>query len=952
VRLDDLARDLPIARRVALVAKIGAAVEYAHQRLVVHRDLKPGNVLVDATGTPKLLDFGIAKLLAADGLREAQTRTGVALLTPEYASPEQVRGEPVTVATDVYGLGAVLYDLLVGHPPQSAGASSLETLRAICEVDAVRPSVAAPAARRELAGDLDNIVMKALQKQPGARYPSIAAFVDDLERSLDGRPVGARAASFRYRAGKLARRHRGKIALAALVVAALATATVVSMLQARRADEQARVAERETRTLLLVQARQELAAGRESRALPYLAEVLRQGEDTPTVRLLVAEASRNFQLQTGEAAVTDQGWMSGGWSPDGRAIVLTGNAGLVRVYDASFRLRGELDRRDGNRFEPVFTDEGDLAIVGHDRDVLVVDLATGALRHQLVPSVGRPDRPRGWIGVPFGLPVVDGRVATWVSMEGDIAAWDVDRGTELVAIPAGATRVTAAALSHDRRWLVIGRIDGVLIERDLVTNVERALEDGPPDVLWVRRTRDGRVIAWGAHSGRIWSASSSRPIAVLDGGAQPNHYAQLARDQATLAIGAGDGSVVVWDVHTGRRRAVAFAQSGVYGARHISLSRDGARMTTAGGDLFRVWNARTAEPQLVLESLAAASFFAGALGAWLSPDGERLLTVSATDARLWRASSGALQAEHHAGHPIYSATWSPDEKRIAFAGRGGASIRDLVTGARTPIHSGMQVVFDVVWRPDGGALAIAGDGGFALVGVDGHVRRLPHPGWGATIRFRPDGARVLSAGSDVIARIWDREGNQVGALVHPSSIGSATWSVDGARIVTAGNDGALRVWDAGTGALVHVITGGKTKVLHASLSPDGALVATGGHDGEVAIWRLDTGELVHGLEGHTGSIPIVEWSPDGALLASCSEDGTAKIWDPLTGALLVSRDHRAPIMQVTWSTDGERILTAGYTGSARVWSAARDQGTSEQIQQFAATRSPWRLRDSRLFRER
>src|SRR5213078_3715360 len=144
---------------------------------------------------PKLLDFGIAKLLDPDAELEAKTRTGMAMLTPEYASPEQVRGEPVSVATDVYSLGAVLYDVLVGRPPQQPGNSVLETLRVICEQDPPRPSAVAPVdVRRELAGDLDNIVLRALQKQPARRYASVAQLADDLERYLTGRPVAARDA--------------------------------------------------------------------------------------------------------------------------------------------------------------------------------------------------------------------------------------------------------------------------------------------------------------------------------------------------------------------------------------------------------------------------------------------------------------------------------------------------------------------------------------------------------------------------------------------------------------------------------------------------------------------------------------------------------------------------------------------------------------------------------------
>jgi len=239
--------ELSVRERVAMFAQVCAAVQYAHQNLVVHRDLKPSNILVASDGKPRLLDFGIAKLLdpIAGASREARTWAGVPLLTPEYASPEQARGEPVTVATDVYSLGSVLYELLTDTPVVPATTKGLDLLRTICEVEPPRPSTTCPRARHKaIAGDLDNIVGKALHKQSAQRYGSVAELAADLDRHLGGRPVLARAATFRYRAGKFARRHWGKIAIAGFAVATLASSTAVSFVQAHRAADQAQRAER------------------------------------------------------------------------------------------------------------------------------------------------------------------------------------------------------------------------------------------------------------------------------------------------------------------------------------------------------------------------------------------------------------------------------------------------------------------------------------------------------------------------------------------------------------------------------------------------------------------------------------------------------------------------------------------------------------------------------------
>ncbi|HEX7836448.1 MAG TPA: protein kinase [Kofleriaceae bacterium] len=237
---------LSVRARIELVRQVCAALQYAHQNLVVHRDIKPSNILVDAGGAPKILDFGIAKLLApvASFEREARTRTGFAMFTPEYASPEQARGEAVSTATDVYSVGAVLYELVTGQPAHRATDNSLEILRLICEVDPPRPSAIGPSERRrELAGDLDNIILKALHKEPARRYASMEQLANDLGCWLDGLPVTARTATLGYRARKFVRRNKGVVVATALVAATLIGATVVSLRQAHRADEQAEAAE-------------------------------------------------------------------------------------------------------------------------------------------------------------------------------------------------------------------------------------------------------------------------------------------------------------------------------------------------------------------------------------------------------------------------------------------------------------------------------------------------------------------------------------------------------------------------------------------------------------------------------------------------------------------------------------------------------------------------------------
>jgi tetratricopeptide (TPR) repeat protein/predicted Ser/Thr protein kinase len=211
----------PLRARLELFLAVLDAVGYAHAAKVVHRDLKPGNILVSERGEPKLLDFGIAHLHQDGGGLET-THTLHRAMTPAYASPEQVRGEAVDARSDLYSLGVVLYELLTGRRPYRLSDTSRETLeRAIREQEPDRPSTAARS-RRELRGDLDAILLKALRKEPGARYASAADFAADLRAYLEGRPVRARRGSLLYRAGKVVRRRRGLLINLALV-ALLAT---------------------------------------------------------------------------------------------------------------------------------------------------------------------------------------------------------------------------------------------------------------------------------------------------------------------------------------------------------------------------------------------------------------------------------------------------------------------------------------------------------------------------------------------------------------------------------------------------------------------------------------------------------------------------------------------------------------------------------------------------------
>lgn len=344
---------LGLGARLDLFRRVCEAVQHAHRHLLVHRDLKPGNILVTAEGEPKLLDFGIAKQLSptADGAA-AETLTGLRALTPRYASPEQVRGEPVTTASDVYSLGVLLYELLAGRGPFPADGPLHELERAVCEEEPERPSAALDRhpdreataracglnlreLRRSLRGDLDNIVLTALRKDPARRYGSAAQLTEDLERWQRRRPVTARKDSAFYRTGLFVRRHRWGVAAAAGTLAVL-----LGLLAGLAAERERALRER----------------NKARHALAFLVEVFRSadpfetgGEKLTTRQVLEQGAARVTRELTAEpevqASLMDaigQAYLGLGM-PDRAEPLLAGSLERRRAAGASADLAGSLE---------------------------------------------------------------------------------------------------------------------------------------------------------------------------------------------------------------------------------------------------------------------------------------------------------------------------------------------------------------------------------------------------------------------------------------------------------------------------------------------------------------------------------------------------------------------------------------------------------------------------------
>jgi len=355
---------LRVKERLTLFLDVCAAVEFAHQRLIVHRDIKPANILVTAEGIPKLLDFGVAKILSPDAASGEfePTLTLFRVLTPAYASPEQIRGEPITTASDVYSLGVVLYELLTQRNPfRSLSRTPEDISRAVCDVEPAKPSVVAQQnasyettgklqrktlpekTYKNLKGDLDDIVLMALRKDPGRRYASVEQLATDIRRHLQHLPIIARKDTLVYRTGKFVHRHTAGIAATVIVILALLAGLATTLAEKRRADRRFNDVRKLANSLVFdihdsikdlpgaTHARQVLA----EKASQYLDDLAKESSNDPSLQRELAQAYERLAKVQGKIGEANQGDTAGALQSYGKA----------RAIESVLAARGEAQDR-------------------------------------------------------------------------------------------------------------------------------------------------------------------------------------------------------------------------------------------------------------------------------------------------------------------------------------------------------------------------------------------------------------------------------------------------------------------------------------------------------------------------------------------------------------------------------------------------------------------------------
>ena len=920
VRLTDHARTarLDLPARVELLRQVCEAVGHAHARGIVHRDLKPGNILVDASGVPKVIDFGWACALEADVTRATTlTAPGQIVGTWQYMSPEQFApdGSPATAASDVWSLGVVAWELFAGRPPHDLRGRPLPAIAAIVRtadpplLTAVTPGIPKPLAR---------IVDKCLQRSPAARYGSAGELAADLARLLAGEEVRARGPSFAAAILSLGRRYPlgsaillgisfgvlvalGGLARSSSVSARAREAVEKALAETRREREEATSQRDVARRRLYASTLHRIAAAVErgdsprAQALCDEAESLAAevgasdgaGADSEPIelRLAAAEADLSLVSFTGhEGRVTDVAC-----SPDGRLVASAGSDGTTRLWDAHTG----------------------------------VAVAT-------LPDQGEPLRT-----VRFAS---DGRALVTVGNRGMIRLWDTASWNPRTPPGVQARSGVAVAFSPDSSRLAVGASDGSCrlweVESGAVTaemvghrHPAIALAWSPDGATLVTAGEDRVLRAWNVADGTWLATERSFDTTVMAIGFSP--------DSATLVAGGRDGRLLLWPIRTGTPGRIVEAHEARI--RCLAFSADGRQVATGAHDhTARLFDLETGEP------MSAPLTHEAPVNAMLFVDGAAALVTATASGAIchWNPGTGR-QMRCSLGHreAVTALAAVPGHGRFASAGADGTVRLWPAAGedSGTLVASGTTPAVFAACEPGGREALVAWRDG-AIASTDmlqlGGSRAIATPGgdWNA-FAATPRLDRIVGGSERGTLRIVDRDPDHERTIrgAHTGAVASVAITPDGSRMASAARDGVACLWDADSGMRVATLAGSSGGRSGVAISPDGTLVAAEHSDGGVGLWTCADGGCLARLEAE-GDIEAVGFGPSGTLVIATSA-GTMAVWDPLRRERLATLEPPAGLARhIVFSPDGRLMAALHPVLSVTLW----DTGNWRQVASLAA----------------